>query len=63
MSLKSIKQILIERDNLTEAQAEDQLKEAREQFVRYLKSGDLDLAEDICNEYFGLEPDYLHEFL
>jgi DNA-binding GntR family transcriptional regulator len=63
MPLKSIKQILIERDHLTEAQAEDQLKEAHEQFVRYLESGDLDLAEDICNEYFGLEPDYLYEFL
>ena len=50
------------RDGLTATEAESLIAEAREQFEEYVSNGELDLAEDICLDYFGLEPDYLVEF-
>ena len=60
---KSIKQILIRRDNLTSTEANEVINEAREAFLNYLADNDQYLAENICEEYFGLEPDYLDELL
>ena len=30
---------------------------------QYLEDDDISAAEDICAEYFGLEPDYLDELM
>ena len=59
---ESITEILIRRDKMSVTEAATLLNEAKDQFNAYLDDGDLDLAEDICMEYFGLEPDYLDEF-
>ena len=59
----TIKQTIMRRDNITEAEADELITEAKEQFQVYLENNDYMGAEDICNEYFGLEPDYLDEFL
>ena len=59
----SIKSVLMKRDGLTAEEAIDRIEEAREQFNRYLQAGDLDGAEQICAEEFGLEPDYIMDFL
>lgn len=59
----SIKSVLIKRDGLTAEDAIDRIAEAREQFNLYLEAGDMEGAEQICADYFGLEPDYLHEFI
>ena len=61
--MKTIKQTLIERDNITPEEADELIAEAKAQFEVYLANNDYMSAEDICNEYFGLEPDYLDEFL
>jgi len=61
--LESIKQILIRRDKMTEVEATDLINDAQGQLNVYLTEGDLEGAEDICQEYFGLEPDYLYELL
>ena len=50
------------RDGLTATEAESLISEAREQFEEYVSNGEFDLAEEICLDYFGLEPDYLVEF-
>jgi hypothetical protein len=60
--MKSIKQLLMERDGLTSTEAASLISEAREQFNEYVSNGDFDSAEEICADYFGLEPDYLVEF-
>jgi len=60
--MKSIKQVLMSRDGLTATEAESLISEAREQFEEYVSNGEFDLAEEICLDYFGLEPDYLVEF-
>ena len=60
--MTSIKHVLMRRDGLTATEAESMIAEAREQFEEYVNNGELDLAEEICLDYFGLEPDYLVEF-
>ena len=59
----SIKSVLMERDGLDAEDALALIAEAREQFNLYLEAGDIEGAEQICADYFGLEPDYVMEFL
>ena len=61
--MSSLKKVLMERDNLTAEQADEQIAEAREALNDYLESGDLSSAEDVCEEFFGLEPDYLMDLI
>ena len=61
--MNSIKEILMRRDGLTEAEANDEIAEAKDQLDEYLRDGDLASAENICQQYFGLEPDYVMELL
>ena len=61
--METIKQVLMHRDGLSEWEAQDKIEEAREQLQEYLAEGDMQAAEDICQEYFGLEPDYIMELL
>jgi len=60
--MKSIKEVIMRRDGLTATEAESLISEARKQFNEYVSNGELGLAEEICLDYFGLEPDYLVEF-
>ena len=61
--MKSIREILIERDEMLPEEADELIKEAREEFNFILMSGrgEGDLGE-FCEDWFGLEPDYLEEF-
>jgi hypothetical protein len=61
--METIKEVLMRRDGMSEAEADDLIDEAREQMYEYLEEGDEQAAEDICQEYFGLEPDYIMELL
>ena len=62
MSRETIKQILIRRDGLTANEADNLITEAHAEFDYYISANDFDAAERICEEFFGLEPDYLDEF-
>lgn len=59
--MRSIKQVLIERDGMTEIEAEELIKEATEDLQERIATGED--AFNICEEYFGLEPDYLDKLL
>jgi len=48
---------------MSEEEAEALIAEASEQFHRYLQQGDLDAAYYTCEEYFGLEPDYVTQLM
>lgn len=61
--LESIKTVLMRRDGLTAPEAQEAIEAAREELRAALDAGDLSAAEDICQEHFGLEPDYLDELL
>jgi len=58
-----IREILMERDDMTESAADELIEEAREAMQEYLSNDDQDSAYNVCEEYFGLEPDYLDELL
>lgn len=61
--VQSLKEILIERDGMAEHEAEHQVDLARREIEEIIEDGDLDEAENYMKEEFGLEPDYLEEFL
>lgn len=58
-----LKKVLIERDGITPEEADSQIKECKEALREYLASDDLESAHDICQEFFGLEPDYLMDLV
>jgi hypothetical protein len=60
---ETIKQILMRRDEMTSQEADDLIEEAKGALQDYLAAGDVEGAEDICQEYFGLEPDYIFELM
>ena len=59
----SIKSILMSRDEMSPEEADELIAQAREAFYEYIECGEMEYAEEICSEYFGLEPDYLDEFM
>lgn len=58
-----IAKVLMRRDKISLEEALDLIAEAKEMLHKYLENGQIDRAENICQEYFGLEPDYLMELL
>lgn len=59
--MNSLKKALMERDGLTEEQAQEQINNAREELMSQLENGEMPF--DFCEEEFGLEPDYLEDLL
>ncbi len=63
-AVKHIVQILMERDNISEQEAQRMVDDCRQQLLsEAVPSGDSDLAEEILAEELGLEPDYLMDLL
>ena len=56
-----IKEILMRRDGMTEGDAENLIEQAREDLLARLSEGKM--PHDICEEWFGLEPDYIEELI
>jgi len=59
--METIKEVLMRRDGMTFEEADDMLKDAHEDFDRLIEDGEI--PYDFCEEWFGLEPDYLVEFM
>lgn len=54
----------MERDNMSQEDAEDLLTEAKEEADHLIENdGSLMDIEDILMDYFGLEPDYLFDLM
>ena len=62
-TMTELKQVLMDRDGLTEEEADEQIAEAKAQLQEYLAEGDICAAEEICEEMFGLEPDYVMDLM
>ena len=58
---ESIKQVLMRRDKMTAEEAEDLIREAKQDLLYRLDAGEY--PDDICAEWFGLEPDYIMELI
>lgn len=62
--METVKEILMRRDGNTEEEAQARIDEAQEEMDRILTdNGTLSQAERVIYDHFGLEPDYLMEFL
>lgn len=58
---KSIKDILMERDGMSAKEADAEIEACRDAFNERLADGEM--PDDICGEWFGLEPDYIDELI
>jgi hypothetical protein len=56
---KTIKQVLMERDKMSAEEADKLIAEAKQDLLDRLDEGEY--PYNICEEWFGLEPDYLEE--
>jgi hypothetical protein len=59
-----IKRILMQRDGMSSEEADELIAEAKAELKNRLENGDIfELDAEICEEFFGLEPDYIFELL
>lgn len=61
--MKSIKQILMDRDGMTAEEANELIEAVREDINFAASTNDFELAEDIMYGDLGLEMDYIFELL
>lgn len=61
--MEGIKQVLMRRDGMSSDDAQNLINECKEQLNEYIENDDMDYAYNICQDYFGLEPDYLMEIM
>jgi len=61
--MDSLKTTIMRRDGLTSAQADAEIDHAKDAVSEYLEAGDTESAHEVCEEFFGLEPDYLLELI
>ena len=59
--MNSIKKILMERDGMSEKEADDLISDAKADMNDRLADGEM--PDDICEEWFGLEPDYIMDLI
>lgn len=59
--VQQIAKVLMERDGLSEVEAWAEVDYAREELALRLEQGEMPF--DICEELFGLEPDYIEELI
>lgn len=57
----SLRNTLMLRDGLSESEVDEMIKSAKDDLMERLADGEM--PDDICEEYFGLEPDYLEELI
>jgi len=61
--MKSILEVLVRRDNMSEEDAMELINEAKDELEMRLSGESNENAYEICMDYFGLEPDYIMELL
>ena len=57
-----IKETIMKRDGMSENEADALIASAKRAFENALIEGDLERAEYVMEDYFGLEEDYIDEF-
>ena len=58
-----IKQVIMRRDGMSSAEADELIDAAKDQLEEYIADDDQESAYEVCMEFFGLEPDYLMELM
>ena len=57
--MTELKKVIMKKYGWDEQEADSSINEARTALQEYLDDDDQESAYNICEEYFGLEPDYL----
>ena len=59
--MNAIKEILMARDKMTDESADELIELAQNDFNERLANGEIPF--DICEEWFGLEPDFVMDMI
>lgn len=59
--MKTIKEVLMRRDDLTAREADIEVEYAKEELQARIQDPSLGDPFEVCSDLFGLEPDYLEE--
>lgn len=59
----TIANILVRRDGISREEAEDIINNCQWELNNAFASGNIDKAEEIVEDWLGLEPEYLEAFL
>lgn len=59
--MESLVEVLMRRDGMSQEEAEEAVADARSEMYDRLADGEMPF--DICEELFGLEPDYLEDLI
>ncbi|KKL95507.1 hypothetical protein LCGC14_1853920 [marine sediment metagenome] len=57
--METIKKVLMNRDGMSAEEADNLIDEAKSDLHKHIKNGEI--PEDICEEWFGLELDYIDQ--
>jgi hypothetical protein len=60
--MNRLKLILLQQ-GLSEEEAENEIDEARQEAYEFIEQGNFAAAMEICEIRWGLEPDYIEDFL
>ncbi len=61
--MTSLKQTIMNRDNLSSSEADEQITAARRELNQLLSHGEEEAAYEVCATHFSLEPDYLMDLM
>ena len=61
--METIQSVLMRRDGLSNQLADIRVMDAVDLLEDYLGEGDVDAVNNICDDMFDLEPDYLDQLL
>lgn len=61
--MTKLKKVIMKKYDWNEQEADSSINEARTALQEYLDDDDQESAYNICEEYFGLEPDYIMDLM
>ena len=61
--MSDLKSVLMKRDEITSDEADDLIKAARDELFALIDQGEIEEAENICENHFGLEADFIMELM
>jgi len=61
--MQTLIEVLIERDGMSREEAEADIAACRAEMLEAIEDGDFSYAEQIYEDWFGLEPDYMDEVI
>ena len=61
--MTELKKVIMKKYDWNEQEADSAIEEAKTALQEYLEDDNQESAFDICEEMFGLEPDYLFDIL